>query len=109
MKSGMVGYFPAELGIIGEYMPRIPQRWDGPNEWYFVSIATRDSEPVFSDNKAALPLKQAFREAHKYYPFRYGRTDEIGESFLKNFCRPDLMHSPVPCMLRDKSCFGPRV
>jgi len=64
------GYVPAELGINGDFMPRIPERWDGPNEWYFVSIITKDRQPIFSDESACLILKQAFHEAHKYYPFR---------------------------------------
>jgi hypothetical protein len=37
-------------------MSRIPERWDGPNEWYFVSVATRGRKPTFSDKNACISL-----------------------------------------------------
>lgn len=69
-------------------MPRIPERWDGPNEWYFVSIVTRDREPIFSDKNTCISLKKAFREAHKYYPFRLGVGDS-GQSLALALARFD--------------------
>ncbi len=51
-------------------MAQIPERWDGPNEWYFVSIITKDRKPIFSDKEACMILKGSFHEAHKFFPFR---------------------------------------
>jgi putative transposase len=66
------GYVPAEFDMNGDFMSQIPERWDGPNEWYFVSIVTKDRKPVFSDELACMILKQAFHEANKYYSFCLG-------------------------------------
>ena len=51
-------------------MAHIPERWDGPNQWYFVTIVTQDRRPVLADATACGYLKHAFHEVHPYYPFR---------------------------------------
>jgi putative transposase len=51
-------------------MAHIPERWDGPNQWYFVTIATKQRRPMFTDASACEALKQAFHETHTYYRFR---------------------------------------
>ena len=51
-------------------MARIPERWDGANQWYFVTVATKHREPVFKNEIACSVLKSAFHEVHKYYSFR---------------------------------------
>jgi putative transposase len=51
-------------------MANIPERWDGPNQWYFVTAVTKDREPIFQEKSECLTFQQAFHEVHSYYPFR---------------------------------------
>jgi len=51
-------------------MPHIPQRWDGPDYWYFVTVVTHRRRPVFADESACRLLQSSFHEAHHHYPFR---------------------------------------
>ena len=51
-------------------MSRIPERWDGIGHWYFVTVVTLRRQPVFADESACRILQNAFREAHRYHPFR---------------------------------------
>ncbi len=51
-------------------MPRIPERWDGPDYWYFVTVVTLRRQPVFADESACKIMLSTFHEAHHYHPFR---------------------------------------
>jgi putative transposase len=51
-------------------MPRIPERWDGLGQWYFVTVVTLRRHPVFADESACKIMLSAFHEAHHYHPFR---------------------------------------
>lgn len=51
-------------------MAHIPERWDGPNQWYFVTIITKHRRLVFANPTACEALKDAFHETHHYYRFR---------------------------------------
>lgn len=51
-------------------MPRIPQRWDGVDQWYFVTVVTLRRSPVFADESACKVLQSAFHETYPYHPFR---------------------------------------
>jgi REP element-mobilizing transposase RayT len=51
-------------------MPRIPERWDGLNQTYFVTVVTRKRKPVFTDDGLCLELQNAFKDVHKFHPFR---------------------------------------
>ncbi len=53
-------------------MARIPERWDGHSQWYFVTIVTRNRQPVFAAEQAREVLKAGFRKTHRYYSFRLG-------------------------------------
>jgi putative transposase len=51
-------------------MSNIPERWDGENQWYFVTIVTKERRPLFEEENACIILQQAFHKSHPYYPFR---------------------------------------
>ena len=51
-------------------MAHIPERWDGPNQVYFVTVVTRKRVPVFADQSLCRELQSAFKGVHKFYPFR---------------------------------------
>ncbi|OQX25877.1 MAG: hypothetical protein BWK80_13275 [Desulfobacteraceae bacterium IS3] len=51
-------------------MASIPKRWDGHNQWYFVTVVTKDRRPVFGDESACIILQKAFHKTYRYYPFR---------------------------------------
>ncbi len=53
-------------------MPWIPQRWDGANQWYFVTVVTQHRELIFVSSERCRELQQAFREVHAYHRFRLG-------------------------------------
>jgi putative transposase len=55
---------------IREIMPHIPPRWDGHNQWYFVTVITQKRQLLFADTDPCEILKQAFREERKHHPFR---------------------------------------
>lgn len=69
-------------------MARIPERWDGPNQWYFVTIATKHRRQVFAEAAACEALKQAFHEAHHYYRFRLAALVILPEHW-HGLIRPD--------------------
>ena len=51
-------------------MAHIPERWDGPNQVYFVTVVTRKRVPVFADQSLCCELQGAFKDVYKFYPFR---------------------------------------
>ena len=51
-------------------MARIHKRWDGKNQWYFVSVVTDKRKPVFSNSDCCEMLKQSFREIRYYHEYR---------------------------------------
>ncbi len=51
-------------------MHRIPERWDGPNQVYFVTVVTKERECIFTDDADYERLLQAFREVYTYHRFR---------------------------------------
>jgi putative transposase len=51
-------------------MAHIPERWDGPDYWYFVTVVTLHRQPVFAEESACRSLQNAFQETHRFYPFR---------------------------------------
>jgi len=53
-------------------MSSIPERWDGENQWYFVTVATQPRRPVFAGADACEILLQACRELRQYHAYRLG-------------------------------------
>ena len=51
-------------------MPRIPERWDGRNQTYFVTVVTRKRKQVFKDDGLCFELQNAFKDVHTFHPFR---------------------------------------
>ncbi len=51
-------------------MPRIPPRWDGPNQVYFVTVVTQDRELIFADDSNCHKLLEAFREVYTFHRYR---------------------------------------
>ena len=51
-------------------MSRIPVRWDGEGECYFVTIVTKHRRPLFSEDRNCNLLMDAFREVYPIHPFR---------------------------------------
>ena len=51
-------------------MAHIPERWDGVNQWYFVTVVTLHREPIFREAAPCRMLMAAFKEARQYYEFR---------------------------------------
>lgn len=49
---------------------RIPQRWDGENQAYFVTVVTKGREPIFADEANCRCLMTACKEVFAYHPFR---------------------------------------
>ena len=51
-------------------MPPIPPRWNGPSQWYFVTVITHKRQSLFTDTDSCEILKHAFPEERKHHPFR---------------------------------------
>ncbi len=51
-------------------MPAIPPRWNGPNQWYFVTVITHKRQSLFTDTDSCEILKHAFPEERKHHHFR---------------------------------------
>ena len=67
------GYAPGDLNDSSNkpvIMTLIHKRWDGENQWYFVTIATKKRDPFFSEPSLCKDLKQAFNEIRKFHVFR---------------------------------------
>jgi putative transposase len=51
-------------------MAKIHRRWDGPGQWYFVTVVTRAREPIFAEAACCLALQQAIKEVRYHHRFR---------------------------------------
>ena len=69
-------------------MSNIPERWDGENQWYFVTIVTKDRKPILADEQACIALQRAFHKSHPYYPFRLAALVILPDHWL-GLIRPD--------------------
>ncbi len=76
-------------------MSLIHQRWDGENQWYFVTIATKKRELVFANELLSKDLKQAFVEIRKFYSFRLA-----GLAILPDHWH-DLIRPSPPMVIED--------
>jgi len=65
-----LGLRPIALPITRLLMSHIPERWDGLDFWYFVTVVTHRRQPVFAGESACTILQKAFHEAYHHYPFR---------------------------------------
>jgi len=70
-------------------MPRIPERWDGPNQTYFVTVVTRKRKPVFTDDGLCLELQNAFKDVHKFHPFRLAILPDPWHALIRPY--PDIV------------------
>ena len=51
-------------------MAHIPERWDGPNQIYFVTVVTRKRMTAFADQDLCRELQSSFKDVHRFYRFR---------------------------------------
>lgn len=51
-------------------MAKIYQRWDGRNQWYFVTPAIKRREPFFKSEKHCELFQKTFKEVRKHHQFR---------------------------------------
>ena len=73
-------------------MSRIPERWDGIGHWYFVTVVTDGRQPAFAEEAACRVLQSAFREAHRYHPFRLAGLVILPDHWHA-LIRPGFRHS----------------
>ena len=68
---------------IRETMPPVPPRWNGPNQWHFVTVITHKRQSLFTDTDSCEILKHAFPEDFAYH-LEYIRLHVIKHGYAES-------------------------